>query len=63
MASAVISSGEPTNANVFGLPSARFAKFLLKECTIVFFSFFSAPTRSHIPIQGPHAFANTLAPI
>jgi hypothetical protein len=48
-------------SKVFGLPSARFAKFLLKECTIVFLSCFSAPTLSHIPIQGPQAFAKTLA--
>src|SRR5690606_36554575 len=54
MAIAATISGEVTNANVFGLPSARFAKLRLKECTIVFFSSFSAPARSHIPIHGPH---------
>ena len=63
IAIAVTISGEPTNANVFGLPSARLAKFLLKLCTIVFFSAFSAPTRAHMPIHGPHAFAKTVAPI
>ena len=63
MANAVTNSGEPTNANVFGLPSALFAKFLLKLCTMVFFSAFSAPTLAHIPIQGPHAFAKTVAPM
>lgn len=39
IASAVTISGDATNAKVLGLPSARFAKFLLKECTMVFFSF------------------------
>ena len=63
MARAVTNSGLATNAKVFGLPSARFAKFLLKECTIVFLSCFSAPILSHIPIHGPHAFAKTVAPI
>ena len=29
----------------------------------MFFSSFSAPSLSHIPIQGPQAFAKTVAPI
>jgi hypothetical protein len=40
MAIAVTSSGEVTNAWVFGLPSFRLEKFRLNECTMVFFSFF-----------------------
>ena len=63
IAKAVTNSGEPTKANVFGFPSARLEKFLLNECTIVFLSSFSAPSLSHIPIQGPQAFAKTVAPI
>ena len=54
-------SGEVTKANVLGLPSARLAKFLLNECTIVFFSAFSAPVLSHIPIHGPQAFVKIVA--
>ena len=54
-------SGEATKACVFGLPSALFEKFLLKEWTIVFFSFLSAPALAHCPIQGPQAFVNILA--
>ena len=30
---------------------------------MVFLSAFSAPTLAHIPMQGPHALANTVAPI
>ena len=33
-------SGEDTKACVFGFPSALLAKFLLKECTILFFGAF-----------------------
>ena len=33
-------SGDATNAWVFGFPSARLAKFLLKECTILFLGAF-----------------------
>ena len=53
-------SGEPTNACVFGFPSARLAKFLLKEWTIVFFSCLLAPSLSHCPIHGPQALVNIL---
>ena len=60
IAMAATISGEPTKAWVFGFPSARLAKFLLKECTIVFFSCLSAPFLSHCPIQGPHALVNIL---
>ena len=63
IAIAVTISGLPTKANVFGLPSARLAKCLLKLCTMVLRSCFSAPTLSHIPIQGPQAFAKTVAPM
>ena len=47
IAIAVTISGEATKACVFGFPSARFEKFLLNECTMVFFSSFSAPSLSH----------------
>jgi hypothetical protein len=40
IAIAAVISGEATKAWVFGFPSARFAKFLLKECTILFFGAF-----------------------
>ena len=36
MVSAITSSGEATKACVFGLPSARFAKFRLNDVTIEF---------------------------
>src|SRR5690606_36923826 len=52
---------EVTKAKVFGLPSARFAKLRLNERTIVFFSCFSDPARSHIPIHGPHALVKIVA--
>ena len=63
IARAATISGEVTKACVFGFPSARFEKFLLNECTIVFFSPLSAPSLSHCPIHGPQAFVNTLVPI
>ena len=56
-------SGEVTKACVFGFPSARFAKFLLNECTIEFFSCFSAPSRAHCPIHGPQAFVKIRVPV
>ena len=62
IANAVTISGEPTKAKVFGFPSALFEKFLLKEWTIVFFSFFSDPSRFHWPMHGPQAFAKIFAP-
>ena len=40
IASAVVISGDATNASVSGFPSFRFAKFLLNEVTIVFLSLF-----------------------
>jgi len=40
-------SGEATKACVFGFPSALFAKFLLKECMIEFFSCLSATSLAH----------------
>ena len=51
-------SGEATNACVFGFPSALLAKFLLKEWTMEFLSFFSAPSLFHWPIHGPQALVN-----
>jgi len=45
---------------VFGLPSALFAKFLLKECIIEFFSDLSSPSLFHCPIHGPHALVKIL---
>ena len=53
---AITISGEETNAWVFGLPSFLFAKFLLNEWTIEFFFSLLAPSLSHWPIHGPHAF-------
>ena len=47
IAIAVTNSGEPTKAWVLGFPSALFAKFLLNEWTMVFFSSFSAPSLDH----------------
>ena len=46
---------------MFGLPSALFEKFLLKECIIEFFSCLSAPFLSHCPIHGPQAFVKIFA--
>ena len=47
MANAVTISGDATNACVLGLPSARFAKFLLKEVndgiSFLFFSTYAFP--------------------
>ncbi len=63
IAKAVVSSGEATNAKVFGFPSWRLAKLRLKECTIVLRSCLSAPWRAHMPMQGPQALAYTVAPI
>src|SRR5690606_8765625 len=63
IAMAVTTSGEATKECVLGLPSARFAKFLLKEVMIEFFSFFSAPCLAHCPIHGPQALARTTLPI
>ena len=63
MVNAMVSSGEATNAYVFGLPSARLAKFRLKEVTIEFLRVGSSVTRFHCPIQGPQAFAIIVAPI
>jgi hypothetical protein len=40
MAIAAVNSGDATKACVLGLPSARLAKFLLKECTILFLGAF-----------------------
>ena len=63
MVNAIVSSGEATKAYVFGFPSARLAKFRLKEVTIEFLRVGSSVTRFHCPIQGPQAFAIIVAPI
>ena len=62
IASAVVNSGLATNARVSGLPSFLFAKFLLKEVTIVFFSPVLISILFHMPMQGPHAFAKIVPP-
>ena len=61
MATAATISGEATKACVFGFPSARLEKFLLKEWMMVFFSCLSAPDLAHCPIQGPQALVNMVA--
>ena len=62
MAIAATISGDATKACVFGFPSARFAKFLLNEWTILFFgAFFGSSYLAHCPIHGPHALVNILA--
>src|SRR5690606_40801826 len=63
IANAATISGDVTKACVLGFPSARLEKLRLNECTMVFFSPLSAPSRSHCPIQGPQAFVHTLVPI
>ncbi len=47
---------------MLGLPSARFAKFLLNVVTIVFFLSLSSVILFHCPIQGPQAFVIITAP-
>ena len=59
---AVTISGLATNDSVAALPSLRFAKFLLKELIIVFFSPSSTSDLCHCPIHGPQAFASTSPP-
>ncbi len=61
IATAATISGEATKAWVFGFPSLRLEKLRLKEWTILFFSFLSAPARAHCPIHGPQALVNILA--
>ncbi len=63
MVRAVTISGDATNENVFGFPSFRFAKFLLNEVIIEFFSSGFSFSRFHCPIHGPHALASTTPPI
>ncbi len=62
-ANAIIISGLPIKFRVVLWPSLRPGKFLLNVVTIEFFSFFSNSGLFHCPIQGPHAFAKTVAPI
>ena len=61
-ASAVTISALETKARVSLLPSFLPAKFRLYEVTIALFPPRSAPPRSHMPLQGPQVFANTLPP-
>ena len=63
IAKAVTISGLATNAWVFGFPSLRFAKFLLKLVMIEFLRFGSSVCLAHCPMQGPQAFASTTPPI
>ena len=62
MVSAITSSGEATKACVFGLPSARFAKFRLNDVTIEFGRVLSGSCRAHCPMHGPQALAITVPP-
>ena len=62
IARAVVNSGLATNANVCGLPSFRFAKFLLNEVTIEFFSPVGLSILFHIPMHGPQALVRTTPP-
>ncbi len=50
-------------AIVLGLPSLRAGKLRLNDVTIVFGVPFSMSSRCHWPMQGPQAFASTVAPI
>ena len=59
----MVNSGPATNASVSGLPSFLFAKFLLNDVTIVFFTPVSISILFHIPMQGPQAFASIIPPI
>ena len=51
------------NDSVAVLPSLRAGKFRLNEDTIVFVSPLVMSSRRHWPMQGPHTFASTVAPI
>ncbi len=62
-ARAIIISGLPIKFRVFRWPSFLPGKFLLKVVTMVFLSSLSNSGLDHCPIQGPHAFAKTVAPI
>ncbi len=64
-ASAIAStvSGEVTKLSVLGDPSFRLGKLRLNELTIVFGCPVTDSGRDHWPMQGPHALANTVAPI
>ncbi len=62
MAIAAVNSGDATKACVFGFPSARLAKFLLNECTILFLgAFLGSLYLAHCPIHGPQALVKILA--
>ena len=62
-ASAITVSGLVTKLRVLAEPSLRFGKFRLNELTMVFGLSVTSFDRSHWPMQGPQAFARTVAPI
>ena len=62
-ASATTVSGLVTKDNVFAEPSFRFGKLRLNELTMVLGTELTSAERSHWPIHGPHALANTVAPM
>ena len=62
-ASAITVSGLVTKLNVLAEPSLRLGKLRLNELTMVFGLLVSSLGRSHCPMQGPQAFARTVAPI
>src|SRR5919202_4206534 len=62
-AKAITISGLAMKFIVSLLPSFLPGKFLLYDVTIVFGSPFFSSGLLHWPIQGPHAFARTVAPI
>ena len=62
IANAVTISGLATKDSVAAFPSFLFAKFLLNDVMIVFFSPSLTPDLFHCPIHGPQALASTLPP-
>ena len=56
-------SGDVTNDRVSAEPSFRFGKLRLNELTMVFGLLFAPTGRSHWPMHGPQALANTVAPM
>src|SRR3989442_515993 len=62
-AMATTSSGLPMKLIVSRLPSFRPGKFLLYDVTMVFGSPGLSSGLFHCPMQGPQAFANTVAPM
>ena len=56
-------SGEVTKLSVLAEPSLRFGKLRLNELTIVLGTPLTDAGRSHWPMHGPQALANTVAPM